>query len=748
GDVTGDGVPNVVVDDYGDQLFVINGETGATEYTINVSGTDQLNQNNSANAIGDVDGDGYGEIFVLKKNLQWSRFDFDGSTWTETTSGSTAAELADVFRYTPQLADFNGDGNVELFSGSQIWNADFSGAVDIIADGGVNVGDLGGSVAIDILPDAFCADCAGLELVVGGSVFSVNIGTGTITEQVAANGLSATAKLSFGTGVADVDGDGDFDVAYMQEDGVNTIFYVWDGQTNTILLQYTLPNSGTKHGRVNIADFDGDGFLEFGLHYEDDTNTDLAYYAVIEDLITTSTGTLVWRVETNDGSGKTGTTVYDFDGDGAAEVVYRDETDLRIFRGKDGFVLFLTPCSSITRYELPITADVNGDGLANLLCTCDDIGLTLFESASDPWVPARAVWNQHSYNITNVNDDLTIPTSPNNNLSVAGGRFNNHLVQSPPVLISGEPEVNSDPDATITAVAINTKSGCPGGIDIDVTIGNLGDKDLSSSTLLSVYDADPELIAANLLHSQTIGRMVAVSGSQTITVTVPSCFSGTYHFVVNDPGTGTLPYSFTTDFPISGVSECDYTNNDNQLSVTLPIELTTFDARPVDQDVLLTWRTETELQNDYFTVEHSLDNRNWKTIAVVEGAGNSSLPINYEAYDRQPFKGLNYYRLKQTDFDGAFTYSEIRSVRFNTLEAGEWTLYPNPAKATLTLESQGLETGPIQLFNAFGAKQQVVLLNRQETSTGGVQINLSVDHLPPGVYHLSIGNASYRFVKL
>ena len=72
-----------------------------------------LNHNNSANAIGDVDGDGYGEIFVLGKDAVWIRMDFDGTSWTSILAGSGTAVAAN-YRYTPSLADLNGDGNVEL----------------------------------------------------------------------------------------------------------------------------------------------------------------------------------------------------------------------------------------------------------------------------------------------------------------------------------------------------------------------------------------------------------------------------------------------------------------------------------------------------------------------------------------------------------------------------------------------------------------------------------------------------------
>jgi hypothetical protein len=94
----------------------------------------------------------------------------------------------------------------------------------------------------------------------------------------------------------------------------------------------------------------------------------------------------------------------------------------------------------------------------------------------------------------------------------------------------------------------------------------------------------------------------------------------------------------------------------------LPIELLSFNAVCDDEKVNLNWATASETNNDYFTIEHSKDAQTWETVAVMPGAGNSNSTLNYSAIDNQPFSGYTYYRLKQTDYNGNYTYSDIVSV--------------------------------------------------------------------------------------
>lgn len=95
---------------------------------------------------------------------------------------------------------------------------------------------------------------------------------------------------------------------------------------------------------------------------------------------------------------------------------------------------------------------------------------------------------------------------------------------------------------------------------------------------------------------------------------------------------------------------------------SLPVELVSFDAQNEGPAVRLTWTTATEQNNDFFTLERSSDGLYFEPFATVNGAGNSSFTIDYNHLDEDPLSGLSYYRLKQTDFDGKFSYSDIVPV--------------------------------------------------------------------------------------
>jgi len=158
---------------------------------------------------------------------------------------------------------------------------------------------------------------------------------------------------------------------------------------------------GGVGGPPTVADYDNDGQPEIGV-------AGASRYVVFE-----TNGTLKWATVTQDSSSnRTGSSVFDFDGDGSAEVVYRDELKLRVYRGTDGFVLFQTAMSSCTWHEYVLVADVDADGNAEIVAVANNNcgfgpqrGVYVFGDANDNWVTTRRIWNQHTYHITNVRDD-------------------------------------------------------------------------------------------------------------------------------------------------------------------------------------------------------------------------------------------------------------------------------------------------------------------------------------------------------
>lgn len=126
-----------------------------------------------------------------------------------------------------------------------------------------------------------------------------------------------------------------------------------------------------------------------------------------------------------------------------------------------------------------------------------------------------------------------------------------------------------------------------------------------------------------------------------------------------------------------GDGEYDFRDTDDAIS--LPIVLKSFTATKMGKVVRLDWSTLTEINNDYFTIERASSDFQFKTILSYPGAGNSNVPLYYSLIDHDPELAVNYYRLKQTDYDGSYSYSKIESVVFE-LNDGYIQLFPNPNK--------------------------------------------------------------------
>lgn len=124
----------------------------------------------------------------------------------------------------------------------------------------------------------------------------------------------------------------------------------------------------------------------------------------------------------------------------------------------------------------------------------------------------------------------------------------------------------------------------------------------------------------------------------------------------------------------------------NMNSAALPVELLGFEARKEDAAALLSWQTATEVNNKGFNIQRSADGREWRTLGFVPGSGTPSQGAIYRYIDPRPLNGINYYRLKQEDYDGGLSYSVIRSIYFEG--AGrDARVYPNPFSTFLTIEN-------------------------------------------------------------
>ena len=111
----------------------------------------------------------------------------------------------------------------------------------------------------------------------------------------------------------------------------------------------------------------------------------------------------------------------------------------------------------------------------------------------------------------------------------------------------------------------------------------------------------------------------------------------------------------------------------------LPVEMTNFNVFSKNDNVILEWETASEFENAGFEIERSRNSKDWEVIGFIKGQGTSNSNQNYLFNDKSPFEGLNYYRLRQLDFDGRVDYSFIRSVQFKVINEDKIKIYPNPA---------------------------------------------------------------------
>jgi hypothetical protein len=132
----------------------------------------------------------------------------------------------------------------------------------------------------------------------------------------------------------------------------------------------------------------------------------------------------------------------------------------------------------------------------------------------------------------------------------------------------------------------------------------------------------------------------------------------------------------------------------------LPIELLSFEALADDDKVNINWVTATETNNDYFLIERSTTGSVWEDIYMMDGAGNSNESISYKYTDRHPLPGVSYYRLKQVDFDGHHSFSEV--VKIKTGKHPEILIYPNPARDYITIEKSNSEAVSVTLSDIAG----------------------------------------------
>ncbi len=362
-------------------LWILDGETGQVHARF-----DTPVKQNGTPAIADLDDDGVPEIitaafdhdgtpahliaFEPDGTIKW-----EGDTYPGPWHGATLA-----------IADVDHDGDPEIAAhdmlfdheGNMLWQAN----VQLIVGDVPAIADLDGEGDMEIVYGnrALRSD--------GSTYWSTNLQPGF-------------------PAIADLDGDARPEVLFTNEQGINLIEH--DGAIKYSGLTPTgVEPAGLNWARpATVHNFDDDPEPEFAMSSRE-------FYSVYE-----ADGTIKWSATVLDASGYAAGTAFDFLGDAEAEAMYADESAFFIFNGQ-GEVLLTTPRESKTLHEYPVVADIDNDGSAEIIVVSEERsapgkgGPTMptvhaIRDVEDRWIQARRIWNQHTYHVTNVREDATIP---------------------------------------------------------------------------------------------------------------------------------------------------------------------------------------------------------------------------------------------------------------------------------------------------------------------------------------------------
>jgi len=468
-----------------------DGTSGSPDYRVNPRGTP---------AAADLDGDGTIEIVVPKKSGGLIAFRADGSfLWASRAVNNTTAFNGSFHSVTVAIADMDNDGKAEIVAGGMVF--DETGKL-------VNAAHVGhekwGSNDVTYGPVSIIADVDGIpattaQYVVTGNraiakdgslLWNVSTGPGALTDGYPA--------------IADLDKDGTPELVVVAQGAIR----VQNATTGALIEQITMPGTG-RGGPPTIADFDNDGVMEMA-------SANGTKYNVFEYDSSKPSGqklSVKWSADTQDGSSNvTGSSVFDFEGDGSAEVVYNDECYARVYRGTDGAELYKVANSSATIHEMPVLVDVDGDNNTEFVVVANDRnhfhagvtcptyaaenaaprhGVFVYGDANDKWVRTRKIWNQHAYHLTNVLSDGKIPAIEPRSFTVAEN--NDYRVSSQGKGVYNAPDLRVD-------LEVSTAS-CPTAIDLRARVKNAGALGVPAGVKVRFYagsNASGQLLAEKI----------------------------------------------------------------------------------------------------------------------------------------------------------------------------------------------------------------------------------------------------------
>ena len=182
----------------------------------------------------------------------------------------------------------------------------------------------------------------------------------------------------------------------------------------------------------------------------------------------------------------------------------------------------------------------------------------------------------------------------------------------------------------------------------------------------------------------------------------------------------------------------------------LPVELIQFTASIDENRTKVNWTTASEINNDFFMVQRTPDGNLFDDVKKMKGAGNSSNVLNYQCFDEKPLSGKSYYRLKQVDFDGATSYSNLVAVNFDAVKNSlPLVIYPNPQIAGGIINVQYTVNGDAEkvLFKIYDLSGRILYSVTKDLQHNGQALHIPTSDMKSGIYFLSAQSDLATFIS-